>query len=139
LCSSFVLLFFLWFCLLTNRFIDLFIFYSFVQGFFFSLIEFCLFAWFRITSVGATMLVKSSSDKTISLQPRSDKPPICNKWKCATVTTEGVCTYPGALITTGGGFSDYSPVPSWQASATTTYLKSEVKLPDSKYFNASNR
>lgn len=91
-----------------------------------------------ITSVGATMLVKSA-ESSVHLFPRANKPPICNDYKCATVTTEGVCTYPGSLITTGGGFSDYSPVPSWQAAATSAYLKSGVKLPDAKYFNASNR
>jgi len=51
----------------------------------------------------------------------------------------GVCTYPEALITSGGGFSTFSPTPSWQKAAVTTYLKSGVPLPPLQYFNSSNR
>jgi len=85
-----------------------------------------------VTSVGATMLSTSaeSSDATA---------PICSKFKCATSTTEVVCTYPEALITTGGGFSDYAALPSWQSSVVNAYLQSGVTLPESKYFNATNR
>jgi len=52
-----------------------------------------------ITSVGATMLV--SSNFSSGLGQSGATPPICKTYQCATSTTEGVCTYPEALITTG--------------------------------------
>jgi len=67
------------------------------------------------------------------------EPPICQQYTCATSTTEEVCTYPDALITSGGGFSDYVPTPSWQQSVVTTYLNSGVKLPPAKDFIKTNR
>merc|ERR1712176_1262623 len=41
--------------------------------------------------------------------------------------------------TSGGGFSTYTPRPSYQDAAVTGYLKSGVTLPPSTYFNSSNR
>jgi subtilase family serine protease len=95
-----------------------------------------------IISVGATMLVDSSSSAGSPIAVQENKrasPPICSVYQCATVNTEGVCTYPDALITTGGGFSIYSPRPDWQNQAVTQYLKSGIGLPPSNFFNASNR
>jgi len=88
-----------------------------------------------ITSVGATMLVTNETTKS------ADKalPPICQTYTCAMTTAEGVCTYPGALITTGGGFSIYTTTPSWQQKAVTAYLNSGVALPPAQYFNAKDR
>ncbi|KAF2070099.1 hypothetical protein CYY_008583 [Polysphondylium violaceum] len=85
-----------------------------------------------VTSVGATMLVASSTSFT-------DNAPVCSKQKCASSTTEAVCSYPDALITTGGGFSDYSPMPEWQQDAVQAYLKSSAAFPPHQYFNISNR
>eukprot|EP01132_Coremiostelium_polycephalum_P003186 gene3186-3990_t len=90
-----------------------------------------------VTSVGATMLAAPSEEDMES--DDTTNPPVCNSFKCATSTTELVCTYPAALITTGGGFSNYSPLPSWQSSAVNAYLKSGVVLPSSNFFNSSNR
>ncbi|KAF2069000.1 hypothetical protein CYY_009683 [Polysphondylium violaceum] len=87
-----------------------------------------------VTSVGATMLIESSATQAVG-----DSAPICSKKKCATSTTEGVCTSPQALITTGGGFSDYSPMPSYQQDVVEAYLKSGAVFPKNTYFNASNR
>eukprot|EP01133_Synstelium_polycarpum_P015198 gene15198-17984_t len=90
-----------------------------------------------VTSVGATMLAAPSAadaNKKVGANP-----PICTANPCATSTTEIVCTYPAALITTGGGFSDYSPIPTWQQSAVSAYLKSGVALPAATFFNQSNR
>jgi len=87
-----------------------------------------------VTSVGATMLIESSEQNSVSASA-----PVCSKQKCATSTTEGVCTSPQALITTGGGFSDYSPMPSWQQDVVQAYLKSGAAFPKTQYFNASNR
>ena len=42
------------------------------------------------------------------------------------------------MITTGGGFSDVSPLPAWQKDVVNAYLKSGVQLPTGN-FNASNR
>jgi hypothetical protein len=39
----------------------------------------------------------------------------------------------------GGGFSSYSPLPSWQATQVQAYLQSGVDLPSHKHFNESNR
>merc|ERR1712232_727112 len=65
--------------------------------------------------------------------------PICRDNKgCATSTTEHACSYPMSGITTGGGFSAFSPRPSWQDQAVQEYLKTS-KLPSSSLFNASNR
>jgi len=91
-----------------------------------------------VTSVGATMLVSSASQSHPSV---SDSAPVCSKQKCASSSsTEAVCSYPDALITTGGGFSDYSPMPSWQQNAVGAYLhSSNAVFPPSQYFNASNR
>ncbi|KAF2077572.1 hypothetical protein CYY_001113 [Polysphondylium violaceum] len=90
-----------------------------------------------VTSVGATMLAEKPS--TDSEDPYQYSAPICNKKKCATSTEELVCTYPQSLITTGGGFSNYSPMPSYQQKAVNDYFNSGVKFPNSTFFNSSNR
>eukprot|EP01132_Coremiostelium_polycephalum_P003184 gene3184-3988_t len=89
-----------------------------------------------VTSVGATMLAAPSEE---DIEQSVSDAPVCSTKKCATSTTEVVCTYPEALITSGGGFSNYSPMPSWQSSVVNTYLKSGVVLPSSNFFNSSNR
>jgi len=90
-----------------------------------------------VISVGATMLSNSSTSDYDEVE--ADGPPICSKFTCATSTTEEVCTYPDALITTGGGFSDYVPLPSWQSSVVNAYLTSGVTLPPAKDFIKTNR
>lgn len=90
-----------------------------------------------VTSVGATMLVPSSSEARAQ---DGAAPPICSSYDCADPTwPEQVCSFPDALITTGGGFSDYSPRPSWQDKEVSAYLSGASGLPPSQYFNASNR
>ncbi|EGC39256.1 hypothetical protein DICPUDRAFT_27222 [Dictyostelium purpureum] len=88
-----------------------------------------------VTSVGATMLGKSSSNSGNIYKGI----PVCNNNKCATSTEEIVCQAPPAAITTGGGFSNYIPRPSWQSDVVDAYLNSGTPLPASKYFNSSNR
>jgi len=87
-----------------------------------------------LTAVGATML----QQETLVAPP-----PICSTYTCANVTLgspEVTCSYPTALITSGGGFSFYSPMPSWQSTAVNSYIKSQSSsLPPSQYWNASNR
>lgn len=87
-----------------------------------------------VLSVGATMLEGLFLEEKVTADP-----PICSQYKCATSTKEGVCTYPDALITTGGGFSNVSPRPSYQNTVVSSYLSSGVKLPDDSFYNKSNR
>lgn len=86
-----------------------------------------------VVSVGATQLSNSTANATGTL------PPICTQYQCASSTTEEVCSYPAALITTGGGFSNYVATPSYQSDAVTAYLKSGVKLPPAKQYSPGNR
>merc|ERR1712054_555019 len=93
-----------------------------------------------VTAVGATMLV-APAEQTKTKDSDAAEPPICQKYTCADPTwNEEVCSYPTALITTGGGFSNYSPRPSYQNSVVSAYLSnSSVELPPSSDFNSSNR
>jgi len=86
-----------------------------------------------VTAVGATMLVSSDTKLKYS------SPPICTNMTCAQNGTEVVCTIPESLITSGGGFSTYQPLPDWQAKQVQAYLNSSVELPPRKYFNETNR
>ena len=45
----------------------------------------------------------------------------------------------GALIASGGGFSNVAPQPSYQAAAVAAYLKSGALLPTAAEFNATSR
>jgi subtilase family serine protease len=89
-----------------------------------------------VTAVGATMLV---ADNDAEVEQLGETPPICNVYKCATTTKETTCSYPTALITSGGGFSAYASMPSWQSKYVNEYLNSGVQLPPSQYFNKNNR
>jgi len=64
--------------------------------------------------------------------------PICQTEDCSTSKTEIVCSYPDALITSGGGFSTYIAQPSYQTAVVNQYLQTS-ELPPSTEFNASNR
>jgi len=87
-----------------------------------------------ITSVGATQLINS-----IALQ---NPPQLCtgNGLTCAATGTEVAVSYAVSQFASGGGFSWYSPMPSWQKTAVSEYLTSQkAKLPPASYFNASGR
>jgi len=67
---------------------------------------------------------------------------------CPYVTTVGATRFisgnsgPEAAVQyfgSGGGFSQYFPTASYQASAVSTYLNSGVQLPESCAFNATGR
>jgi len=97
-----------------------------------------------VTSVGATMLVAGSVDAEadaafVAERNAEATPPVCQQYQCATSKNEGVCTYPTALITTGGGFSIYTTRPTWQDAEVSTYLASGVPLPPSTDFNSKDR
>jgi len=88
-----------------------------------------------VLSVGATMTNPQGSPNNWDFSSI----PACQQQTCTTISSEVVCTYPTSLITTGGGFSLYTPRPSWQSAAVTTYLNSGVALPPSNTFTAANR
>jgi len=92
-----------------------------------------------ITSVGATMLSEDASVLSTRNNRRQSSPPICQTYQCATTNVEVVCTYPNALITTGGGFSYYSSRPTWQSPEVSKYLASGIPLPPSADYNATDR
>ncbi|OQR86775.1 tripeptidyl-peptidase [Achlya hypogyna] len=74
-----------------------------------------------LTSVGATMLARPSATPFFDTKE------------------EVVCSSElGALITSGGGFSDRYPRPSYQDAAVRSYLNSSA-LPSPGFFNASGR
>lgn len=49
------------------------------------------------------------------------------------------CSLLNANFTSGGGFSQIEPRPSYQQAAVEAYLNSGVTLPPSTKFNSSNR
>jgi len=87
-----------------------------------------------VFSIGATTLTDP-----LPTDPYNFQSPVCKTTDCSTSTTEIVCSYPDALITTGGGFSTYLPRPSWQNDAVTNYLNTNRQLPPSTDYNATNR
>jgi hypothetical protein len=88
-----------------------------------------------VTSVGATALGQNPGRK------RQQGPvPECDQVQCAESSYEVVSTYPDAYITTGGGFSQVSPVPAYQKAAVDQYLTNSLtELPPAHLFNRSNR
>jgi len=96
-----------------------------------------------VTSVGATMFVPPTSSSRLNptgANGAAAAPPICSQFDCADPTwPEVACSFPDALITSGGGFSDYSPRPSWQSKEVATYLGTAIGLPPAQYFNSTNR
>jgi len=71
-------------------------------------------------------------------------PPACSAmgatYACASGGTEIAVTSSGAGFTSGGGFSTYTNMPSYQKAAVSHYLTEEAsKLPPATYFNRSHR
>jgi len=87
-----------------------------------------------ITSVGATQL-----NNPVTSLP--NPPPVCTGqgYDCASGGTEVAVSYDVASFASGGGFSNYVPMPDYQKTAVANYLKSGVQLPPAGYFNATNR
>lgn len=93
-----------------------------------------------VTTVGATMLKKSSKERTIVAAVDQNDPICKDNNGCATSDVETACSYPAAGITTGGGFSVFTPRPDWQKDAVSSYLaSSSSSLPPQHMFNASGR
>lgn len=87
-----------------------------------------------VTAVGGTMY---STANVLS----APLPPFCTEASrtCAGSGTEVVSQVPEALITSGGGFSNYEVTPTWQQAAVTAYLSSGALLPPASDFNSSGR
>jgi len=89
-----------------------------------------------ITAVGATQF--SEPDYSLDITPTACTA-LGADYKCASGGTEVAVSSTVAGFTSGGGFSTYTPQPSYQADAVKAYLNSGVTLPPSTYYNSSNR
>lgn len=90
-----------------------------------------------VTTVGATMLQSPKFDL-------ESPPPACSSMgkssACASGGTEVAVSAAEAGFTSGGGFSTYAPMPSYQKAAVNQYLTEEASLlPPASYFNRSHR
>ena len=85
-----------------------------------------------VLSIGATMLTDDSSAGNF-------QSPYCKNTDCATSRTEIPCSFPDALITTGGGFALYVPQPDYQTKEVAAYLESGVNMPSSDLFDSTKR
>ena len=86
-----------------------------------------------LTAVGATMVPDGQVQSGF-------KDPVCNQIQCLGAGTETVCSKStGALITSGGGFSEYTPRMQYQDKVVSEYLKESSNLPPAGAFNASGR
>jgi len=89
-----------------------------------------------VTAVGATML----ENPQFSLK---NPPPACSSQgsghACASGGTEVAVSSKQAGFTSGGGFSTYTDMPSYQKNAVEAYLASGTPLPPSSYFKRGNR
>jgi len=90
-----------------------------------------------VTAVGATML----KDPKFNLK---SPPTACSSqgsgYQCASGGTEVAVSASQAGFTSGGGFSTYTAMPSYQKTAVDVYLTDNPsKLPPKTYFNDANR
>jgi subtilase family serine protease len=86
-----------------------------------------------ITSVGATEIQNPTPLP-------SPQPPACSQgYTCIAGGAEQAVSYAYSDFASGGGFSWYSPMPSYQTDAVKAYLASGVTLPPATYYNNTNR
>jgi len=87
-----------------------------------------------ITSVGATQM-------NAPVYNVNNPPPLCTggDWSCISGGQEVCVSYDVSDFTSGGGFSYYAAMPSYQTAAVNAYFKSGVQLPPASYYNASGR
>jgi tripeptidyl-peptidase-1 len=86
-----------------------------------------------VTSVGGTY------DMNPKYLPTGGSTPQMCAGQCVSGGTEVAVSFPVCSYTSGGGFSNFSPMPSWQTNAVKQYLTSGVVLPPSYFYNATNR
>merc|ERR1719361_867739 len=89
-----------------------------------------------ITAVGATQF--QTPEYKLKTTPEACTA-LGSAYKCASGGVEEAVSSQVAGFTSGGGFSTYTPRPSYQKAAVEGYLSSGVALPPSSYFNNSNR
>jgi len=89
-----------------------------------------------VTAVGATML----KDPKFALK---SAPPACSAlgsgYACASGGIEVAVSSTEAGFTSGGGFSTYTDMPSYQTKAVNAYLTGGTTLPPKSYFNSTKR
>jgi len=88
-----------------------------------------------VTSVAGSAAVPDKS-KTHTAQP-----PICNGNPCSNSTTEQSCMTNNTMFqwTTGGGFSEITIAPAYQADQIAAYKKSKAMIPPKHYYWPNNR
>jgi tripeptidyl-peptidase-1 len=85
-----------------------------------------------VTTVGATQIKNGVSNGANA--------PVCQTQQCATGGTEIVASHgTGALITSGGGFSNVAARPSYQDDAVKAYLAQSGATPADSDFNSAGR
>jgi len=102
-----------------------------------------------VTAVGATAIAGSGSAATNIVQPKTMRTshsspvglnPPCQRFNCTKApATEVPASLGNAGFTSGGGFSQINPQPTYQQATVSAYLKSGVTIPPSTKFNATNR
>lgn len=89
-----------------------------------------------VTAVGATMLKDPKFALKSPPRPCSSQG---KRFACASGGTEVAVSVKQAGFTSGGGFSTYAEMPSYQKAAVASYLSSGTALPPSSYFKRGNR
>jgi len=94
-----------------------------------------------VVSVGATAIVDNSTDVIVI---GKDAPKICtdSSYGCDCSTSkdeQSAMENNTAGFDSGGGFSFYVPIPTYQQAAVQKYINSGVKLPPKNTWNSSNR
>jgi len=96
-----------------------------------------------VIAVGATSVEQSTSSKQTSTTA-AKKPPVCTNsiYNCVCSTSNNeqpALSSNSAGFDTGGGFSQFSPMQSFQSVAVNAYLTSGVTLPTASLYNPKNR
>jgi tripeptidyl-peptidase-1 len=94
------------------------------------------------TSVYATAV--GATETHNSVYKLDNPPPVCSAhsqddWMCVSGGDEAAVSYDVAGYLSGGGFSNVSAQPAYQAKAVQAYFNSGVKLPAAGYYNATGR
>jgi len=94
-----------------------------------------------VLTFGATSVEPGSTHSKVG----DDQPPVCTDYNtyqctCSTSTNEQPALQTNtAGFDTGGGFSWFSPMPSYQQAAVADYIASGVALPAQNLWNQNNR
>jgi len=96
-----------------------------------------------VLAVGATIIFAEDDAEPYNIEENSDLPPICTDSSygctCLKSKNETVAEFSTAGFDTGGGFSMFFDMPSYQSEAVQAYLKSGVTLPNSQYWSPQYR